>query len=510
ANPASNHPRLMTQLANLRARGGHVIVVNPLREPALEKFHVPSQIKSLFFGTEIASVYIQPFAGGDVAYLVGVLKSLIEKNRINEKFLAANTDGSKEALDYARQLSWDEVVEGSGVSREEMERSATLLADSKNAIFAWAMGLTHHAWGVENVLAVANLALATGHVGKPGAGMLPIRGHSNVQGVGSVGFTPELQDKVRRALESAYGRQLPTESGLDTYAMIEAAERGEIKTLFCLGGNLWGSNPDSEWASRAMQNIDTTIYLSTKLNPGHFYGRAKTTLILPVLARDEEPQPTSQESMFNFVRLSEGGDPNVKGYMRSESEVICDLANRVLGQDPVDWLKLKDHKQVRELISKTIPGWKEIAEIDATKTEFTIPGRVYHHAKFSTASGNARMHKTPLPTLKKDGLSLITLRSEGQFNTVVYEEHDLYRGIPHRHCVLVSSEDAGKLKIKDGQRVTVRGEAGKMDNIEVVVGKIKPGAVAMFYPESNVLIKGNIDPRSKTPAFKSAPVWIDP
>jgi len=528
ANPASNHPRLMTQLANLRARGGSVIVVNPILETGLQRFHVPSQVKSLIFGSEIASLYVQPLAGGDVGFLVGVLKALQATNKLDERFLAAHAENAEAALTYARTISWQQVVTNSGVDQVTIEKTAAMLAESKGTIFAWAMGLTHHTWGVDNILALCNVAIATGHCGRVGAGLMPIRGHSNVQGVGSVGFTPELQVAVREALEKSYATKFPETPGYDTHAMLMAAEQGEIETLIVLGGNLWGSNPDSDWAMRAMEKIKTIVYMSTKLNPGHFYGHGETTIILPVLARDEEPQATTQESMFNYVRMSEGGEPNIAGQMRAESEVICDLANRVLGDKPVDWNRLRSHREVRQVISEVIPGWREIGVMDATSAEFssswplsfnkrasqartgeiTISGRIFHSPNFNTPSGKAIMHETPLPEMI-DALRLITLRSEGQFNTVVYEEYDLYRGIPHRHCILLSKADIARLRLKDGQRVKVRGEAGTLDNIEVVEGNIRSGVAAMFYPESNVLISARIDPRSKTPAFKCAPIWIE-
>ena len=509
ANPASNHPRLMTQLADLRKRGGQVIVVNPIRERGLEKFHVPSQMQSLFFGSDIASLYIQPLAGGDVALLVGVLKSLAERGKIDQSYLTSYTHDWEAVLADAQAANWDELVANSGVAQVEIERMADVISTAKAVIFAWAMGLTHHTSGVANVLALSNVALATGNVGKPGAGMLPIRGHSNVQGVGSVGVTPVLQDVVRQSLEKLYGKPLPTTVGYDTHATLEAAEAGNIDVLVALGGNLWGSNPDLAWATRALGNVKTIVYLSTKLNPGHFHGiSGTTTIILPVLARDEESQSTTQESMFNFVRLSEGGKPNVKGQMRAESEVICDLANRVLGDAPVDWNRLRNHAEVRNLIAEAIPGWNEVGKIDQTGREFTIGGRVFHTPNFPTKDGKAAMHRTPLPTFAHDALRLLTLRSEGQFNTVVYEEHDLYRGIPHRFCILLAAADAQKLNVQDGERVHVRGEAGEMANIEVVIGDIRAGNAAMYFPEANVLIKANLDPLSKTPAFKSGPVWL--
>ncbi len=508
ANPASNHPRLMTQLSDLRQRGGRVIVVNPIRERGLEKFHVPSRPMSLLFGTDIASQYVQPLAGGDIGFLVGLLKVLIEENLVQREFLSSYTEGWEEVLAEASTATWDALVSQSGVSREEMQTVARAIASSKACIFAWAMGLTHHQWGVTTILALCNVALATGQIGKVGAGMLPIRGHSNVQGIGSMGVTPSLQPGVRQALEKIYGRPMPTNEGLDTYAMIERCDAGEIDVIFALGGNLWGSNPDARLASRAMQKVGTTVYLSTKLNPGHFHGRGQNTIIIPVLARDEEPYPTTQESMFNFVRLSEGGTPNVPGQMQSEALIICQLANLVLGKVPVDWNRLTDMAEVRRLIAETIPGWAAIENIGDTGREFTVDGRVFHSPQFPLPGGKAKMHRTPLPE-QSSGLRLITLRSEGQFNTVVYEEHDLYRGIPHRFCILLSSEDARDLGIREGQKVTVRGEAGSLPNIEVVVGQIRKGVVAMYYPEANCLIRANVDELSRTPAFKSAPVWID-
>lgn len=511
ANPASNHPRLMSKLTDLKERGGKVLVVNPVRELGLEKFRVPSKPKSMLLGTRIADLYLKPLAGGDIALLTGILKTLLEEGKVQMDYLRAHTEGFEAILEQAKQLSFEELTSSSGISRAEFKAAADMLAAHKRVIFAWAMGLTHHSFGTDNVLALANLALATGNVGKPGAGLLPIRGHSNVQGIGSVGVAPDLQEPVRQALEKLYGTSLPEKPGLDTYALIEAAGRGDIKCLLAIGGNLWGSNPDSNYAAACMQEIETVVYLSTKLNPGHFHGRGRTTIILPVLARDEEPEPTTQESMFNFVRLSEGGSPNIQGQLRSEAQILCYLANLVLGKEPVDWLKLTRANEVRALIAEAIPALSGLKDIGETKKEFTIPGRIFHTPEFKTASGKAKMHVTPLPhfSFDDDALRLITLRSEGQFNSVVYEEYDLYRGMPHRFCILVAKEDLQRLGIKDGDKVKVRGEAGSLDNIEVVEGDIKAGVVAMFYPESNVLIKANVDKLSRTPAFKSAPVWIE-
>ncbi len=509
ANPASNHPRLMTVLSDLRKRGGRVIVINPLIEKGLERFHVPSRPMSLLFGSEIASDYIQVMAGGDVALFMGAIKALRESGKLKQSFLDSHTENSNEVIANADNQSWEEIEACSGVSRAVITDFANKVAESKACIFAWAMGLTHHQWGVDNILALINLALCTGNVGKPGAGLVPIRGHSNVQGIGSIGFSPTIADSFKKALEKVYGKTLPDGEGYDTHGLVEAAGEGKIDCLIALGGNLWGSNPNSNWASHSMQQIGTTVYLSTKLNPGHFHGRGKRTLILPVLARDEEKQSTTQESMFNFVRLSDGGEQNVGGQLRSETEIFAELADRVLGKTPFDWSSMKDHNQIRKIIAQVVPGFKEIDNIESTRREFTINGRIFHQANFPTASGKAVMHKTTLPPKRKDEYRLITLRSEGQFNSVVYEENDLYRGVPHRFCVLISNEDAVQLGIKDGDMVNVRGEAGRMENIEAVISPIKPGVLAMYYPEANVLIRANVDEKSRTPAFKSASVWLE-
>ncbi len=512
ANPASNHPRLMTALAELRGRGGSVIVINPLKERGLEKFYVPSRPLSLLFGSEIASDYIQPLAGGDLALFMGAAKALKEKSLLQTEFIEKYTEGSDAYFKAIENISWQEIEEASGLSKDIIEHFAIKVASAKSCIFAWAMGLTHHKWGVDNILALANLALATGNIGKQGAGLLPIRGHSNVQGIGSVGFTPALQEGVKQALEKAYGKKMPEGAGYDTYALMEACLEGKIDCLFILGGNLWASNPNSNWAAKAMQNVPLNIYLSTKLNPGHFHGRGKRTLILPVLARDEEAQSTTQESMFNFVRLSDGGEANLKGQMKAESEIIVSLAEKVLGKEPFDWSKLRKHDEIRKIIAAVIPGFAEIESIGQTGNEFTIGGRVFHSPEFPTKSAKAVFHKTCLPEKKAENdageFRLITLRSEGQFNSVVYEEYDLYRGVPHRYCVLISEADARKLNLRDGQKVSIIGESAKMDNIELFVTSIKEGVLAMYYPEANVLLGADIDERSRTPAFKSAPVRI--
>jgi molybdopterin-dependent oxidoreductase alpha subunit len=511
-NPASNHPRMMTLLADVRRRGGQVIVINPLREPGLVNFRIPSRPMSLFFGSEIASLYVQPHIGGDIALLTGVAKRIHEMQAMDQGFLRNATEGSAEFLKHLRGLSWDEITAGAGVDRETINKVARMYAQSRATIFSWTMGITHHEHGVDNVRAIANLAMLRGMVGRPHAGMMPIRGHSNVQGVGSVGVTPKLREAIFERLETHFGVKLPTTPGMDTLTCMQGMSSGRLRTAFCLGGNLYGSNPDSRQAAADFAKLDAAVYLSTTLNTGHAWGRAKQTLILPVKARDEESQATTQESMFNYVRMSDGG-PERLGGPRSEVAIVADLASRVLESDgPVDWESLREHRNIRDVIAKVVPGFEAIGEIDETGREFQIEGRTFHTPTFATPSGKARFHITPLPALarEKDELRLMTIRSEGQFNTVVYEEEDLYRGQERRDVILMNDKDIARLGLTADQPAKVVSRTGTIERVIVRTYPIPPGNAAMYFPEANVLVPRSADPGSGTPAFKSVVVRVKP
>ncbi|MCC7086102.1 MAG: FdhF/YdeP family oxidoreductase [Pirellulales bacterium] len=528
-NPASNHPRLMRSLMTVRRRGGQVIVVNPVVETGLVNFKVPSDVRSLLFGTEIASLYLQPHIGGDLALITGIAKRIEEIGAHSEQFLNDHCEGWPELRERLRAISWKEIVDKSGVTRDHINEVARRYATAKNVIFAWTMGITHHLHGVENVQAIANLALMRGMIGKPNSGLLPIRGHSNVQGIGTVGVTPKLKDAVLERLQSHFGVKLPTEPGLDTMACMDAATNGQVKFGWCLGGNLYGSNPDATYARNALSKLDLLVYLNTTLNTGHASGLAQETIILPVLARDEEPEPTTQESMFSYVRISDGGQRRHAG-PRSEIQIVADLAHRVLANStPIDWQSMEYASRIRESIGRIVPGLEAMGEIDRTKQEFQIPGRTFHEPKFPTPNGKARLftHELPdpsghaSPSLQSpsaDGdreksipLRLMTVRSEGQFNTVVYEDYDLYRNVERRDVILMHPDDIARLRLESEQRVTVRSEVGSMDNILLrAFPEIRAGNALMYYPEANVLVPRTLDPQSKTPAFKNVLVMISP
>ena len=350
-----------------------------------------------------------------------------------------------------------------------------------------------------------------GMVGRTKAGLMPIRGHSNVQGIGSVGVTPQLKQAIFDGLESHYQVKLPTTPGRDTLSCVESAHAGNMKVGLCLGGNLYGSNPDANYAAEALSRVGTMVYLSTTLNTGHALGRGQETIVLPVLARDEEPHPTTQESMFNYVRLSDGGPRRHQG-PRSEVSVVADLAGRVLASDgPIPWKELADTRQIRDVIGRVVPGWEAIRKIDEKKREFYIDKRILHQPNFATPSGRAQLHRHELPQLRgsNDELRLMTVRSEGQFNTVVYEHEDIYRGQDRRDIILLHPDDLKQRQLQNDDLVTVGNETGELSNILArSYPDIRPGNALMYFPEANVLVPRPADPKSRTPAFKGVLVTV--
>ncbi|MBE9185872.1 FdhF/YdeP family oxidoreductase [Microcoleus sp. LEGE 07076] len=525
ANSAYNHPRFMNELIKIREKGGKIIIINPVMEIGLVKFGSPAfPVKSLIPGSDISSLYLQPIPGSDTALFVGIQKSVIEQGLLDEKYLQAHTEGWEAVVQHARETEWETITQTCGVSQAEIEAAAKIIGSSKRVVFGWAMGITQQQNGVDNVFSIANTALMTGNVGKTGAGLMPVRGHSNVQGFGSMGVTVKLKKEIQEALEKLLDRPLSRVQGYETRSLIEAADAEKVDTLLCLGGNLYGANPDSTQAKRALGKIETIIYLATKPNLGHFNGLAKhNTIVIPVLNRFENPHKTTVESGNNFVRFNDEGETHLKeADLIPEVHFLTELASRIHGTYPVDWRQLQDTRYVRQLIAKTIPGFEKMATIDDTKEEFTIGGRIFSEPNFPTDSGKAKMFVAPLPVLKlpeiKDfgesesvrGLvvALMTGRSYSQHNTVVYKIDDKYRGMPHRNCILMNREDAESAGLQEHQRVTVRGNAGKMENVEVIYGAVRAGAALMFYPEVNVIFHPEIEKRCGTPAYKRVPAFV--
>lgn len=402
ANPASNHPRLLHKLKALRDRGGQVIVINPARESGLVRFAVPKSPGSMLKGGDwIASEYLQPRIGSDVALLKGIAKAVIEARTTDDDYIDRWCEGYEEFLADIERTSWDDIISACEIPKSDMQRIAVQYSKANKAVFAWGMGVTHHLHGVENIEYISNLALLRGMVGKPQAGLLPLRGHSNVQGIGTIGVKPVLPAEVFAKIEGHLGVKLPKGNGVDTLAGLEAADRDEIDAALMMGGNLYAATPDSRFAARALNKIKFKLFLTTTLNLGHVHGvEDGEVLILPVTARDEEPQSTTQESMFNYVRLSDGGIERLAG-VRSEVSILADLALGLLPDCKLDFEEFKEHRRIRETIAATIPGMEELADIDVAKREFHIRGRLLHKPHFKTNTGRARFVVRAIPTRSK-------------------------------------------------------------------------------------------------------------
>ncbi len=513
ANPASNHPRFIHKLKALRDRGGHVVMINPAVEPGLVKFALPKSPRSLLSGgSDIASHYLQPRIGGDIALMLALAKYVVNHDSHNSEFLARHTEGADAYLSQIRGLSWDTLLQLSGVCRGDVEAVGQIYSESRHAVFSWGMGVTHHLHGVDNIEAIAALALLRGMIGRPGAGLLPLRGHSNVQGIGTIGVKPVLPDQVNAQLEQKLGLKIPSQKGMDTVAALHAAHAREMDCAVLMGGNLYGASPNKTWIDQALNRVPFRVSLTTTLNQSHVRGIDDSEmLVLPVTARDEEWEPTTQESMFNYVRLSDGGISRLKN-VRPEVAILADLAHRVLPDSPIDFSAFARHPHIRQAIAEVVPGMEMLKDIDVAKKEFHIRNRLMHTPKFHTASGKANLPIVqPLDCrLAKGRFHLATIRSEGQFNTMIYEEHDSYRNIPHRWSVLMGAADLQANDLAPGDHITLKSDHGEMQQVQVFPFELGPGNLLAYFPEANCLTGFAVDPRSQTPAFKSVEVWLEP
>jgi len=508
ANPASNHPRFIHKLKACRDRGGDVVVINPAREAGLVKFALPKSPASMIKGGDwIASDYLQPRIGTDIALFKGLAKAIIGMNAQDQAFINEFSNDYEIFKEDVEATEWSFIESQTGIARDDIERVARRYANSTHTVFAWGMGMTHHLHGAENVEYIANLAMLRGMLGKTGAGLLPLRGHSNVQGIGTIGVKPVLSGEVMQRMEQHFGLQLSHNKGYDTMAAMQAAYRGDVDAAVIMGGNLYAASPNSAWSMEALDKIGFKLFLTTTLNQGHVHGVDKgESLILPVTARDEEWQPTTQESMFNYVRLSDGGIHRL-AKVKPEVVILSEIATRLLPDCPVDFAVFQQHSKIREAIAAIVPGMEQLQDIDVAKKEFHVRGRILHERKFNTADGKVHFITRVTPQ-RSQPLMLTTVRSEGQFNTIVYERTDTYRDDADRWTVMMHKDDMTSNGLKDGDKTTLFSMHGRMNNITVRAYDIARGSVMAYFPEANVLIGTDVDPRSKTPAFKSTPVWF--
>lgn len=507
ANPASNHPRFVKTLLKCRRRGGQVIVINPAKEPGMVRFASPSDWRSMLKGGEsVASMYIQPHLGGDLALMQGVAKYLCEHQLCDAEFIEQHTEGFAAFRAHVTGLSWESIEQASGVAQGTIETLARCYAKSNRTVFSWSMGLTHHTHGVANIETLVALALCRGMLGKPGAGLLPLRGHSNIQGTGTMGFTPKLKSAIEEKLQEKLGATLPQAEGWNTMQCMQKAAAGEVSAALMLGGNLLASNPDFTYAREAMNRIPFKCFINSTLNMSHVNGVDEEVLILPIRVRDEEQQPTTQESMFNFVRMSDGGIERF-AQLKSEVELICALGERIIDKHRWDFSLFLDHKKIREFVKDVIPGFEAMAHIDSNKEEFHIDGRTLHTPIFATPNQRANfcVHQF---NARQEGYMLSSVRSEGQFNSIIFDERDTYRGQKERWVVLMHPEDMKRDKLKENSCVTIQSAAGEMKNVKVKPFDVRRGNVLVYYPEANILVPSAVDQQSGTPGFKSVPITL--
>ncbi|MCS6759996.1 MAG: molybdopterin-dependent oxidoreductase, partial [Candidatus Devosia euplotis] len=380
SNPASNHPRFIHMLKG---------------------------------GSEIASDYCQPRIGINISLFKGIVKAVQKLGLENTDFTAAHASGFEAFSADLDALSWETITTVCGIARAKITHLARQYGRAQNAVFAWGMGMTHHLHGVANVEAIANLASLRGMVGKRFAGLLPLRGHSNFQGIGTIGVKPVLAKDVLDRMKTVFGVSFPAAKSMNTMACLKTAEAGGIDSAVIMGGNLWNATPDTGFASRAMVAIGFKLFLTTTLNKGYVHGLGDgEVLILPVTARDEEWESAAQESMFNYARLNDGGISRLEN-ARPESWILGELGQRVLPDGPIGFKAFSVHARVRDAIAAIVPGLEELADIGVAKQEFHFRRRVMRAPEFGTADGRAHFVVTPMPATSTVPLRLATVRSEG-------------------------------------------------------------------------------------------------
>ncbi|MGE8318804.1 MAG: FdhF/YdeP family oxidoreductase [Comamonas sp.] len=530
-NPGTNHPRMMGTLHEAARRGVPIIVFNPLKERALERFADPQNMIEMatFSSTAIASTYFQVRAGGDAAALKGIMKALLDLESsqgqvLDRDFIAEHTGGFDALVADLAGTQWREIEKESGLTRAQLEQVAEAYAKSNATIIAYGMGLTQHNTGTWNVRLIADLLLMRGNFGKPGAGICPLRGHSNVQGNRTVGITEKPSEAFLDGLEAEFGFQPPRGHGHDAVKTMQAMVEGQAKALICLGGNFAVAMPDPERSFPAMKQLELSVHLGTKLNRSHLLV-GKETFILPVIGRTEldmqasGAQSITVEDSMSMVHASAGRLRPASEHLRSEPAIVAGMAAATLPASKVGWQALvEDYDRIRELIERTIPGF------DDYNARIRIPGGFRMplpptERQWPTPSGKAMFSVFPgvrenyLPW-DDDVLRLVTIRSHDQYNTTIYGMDDRYRGVFGRRDVLfMSPEDMAAHGIEHGDLVEIetvsQNRSLRLGGITAIEYDIAPGSVAAYYPEANVLVPLDyIDEESGTPSYKSIPVRV--
>ncbi|WP_447877899.1 FdhF/YdeP family oxidoreductase [Serratia fonticola] len=538
-NPGTNHPRMLHSLKHAASRGARIVSFNTLRERGLERFADPQNPIQMLTpkSSPISSAYFQPNLGGDMAAVRGMVKTLLETHRqrlaanepglFDQPFIDRHCVGIEDYLAQVDATSWQQITTQSGLSETQLRHAATIYQGAERVICTWAMGVTQHKHSVPTVREITNLQLLFGQLGKPGAGLCPVRGHSNVQGNRTMGIDEKAPKALLDSLEQHFGFSPRREMGHNTVEAIEAMLRGEVKVLIALGGNLAAAAPDTERTAQALRRCDLTVHISTKLNRSHLI-TGKDALILPTLGRTEldmqasGPQYITVEDSFSMVHASEGIGKPLADTQRSETAIVCGIADAVLGNQQLDWLELADdYSLIRQHIQATIPGFDDFNQRCELPGGFYL-GNAAAELRFATQSGKAEFCAAPLPdTLfpqigaEKAPFVLQTLRSHDQYNTTIYGLDDRYRGVyGQREVLFIHPEDLADLGLQDGELVEIEtlwndGITRKVSGFKLVSYDIPRGNLAAYYPETNPLVPlASFGDGTGTPTSKSVPVAI--
>ena len=525
-NPGTNHPRMLGSLQQAKRRGCKVVHINPLPEVGMTRFKHPQQFAGWFgSGTELADLFLQVRINGDVALLKGLSKAVLARDgAVDRDFIAGHTVGFEEFASALDAVSWDEIVEQSGVSKEQIEQAAQIFVESERTIFCWAMGLTQHRNAVGNIQEIVNLMLLRGQVGKPGAGLCPVRGHSNVQGDRTMGIWERPTEAFLDRLGAQFSFEPPRNHGLDTVNAIHAMHEGQGRVFFALGGNFLSATPDTDFTAAALRRCRLTAHVSTKLNRSHLI-TGERALILPCLGRTEMdaqpsgPQFVSTENSMGVVQMSRGTLAPASDELLSEPQIVARLARATLeDRTTVDWEELAaDYDKIRDAIERVVPGFENYNARIREAGGFYLPNAARNRV-FNTASGKAAFTIHPLPehNLASDQYLMMTIRSHDQFNTSVYSSNDRYRGISNnRRVVFLNREDMDAAGLSERQSVDLvshfEGEERTAREFEVVPYDIPRRCAATYFPEANVLVPVRyVAEKSNTPVSKSVVISIRP
>ncbi len=540
-NPGTNAPRMMSSLEDAKRAGAKMIAINPLPEAGLLNFvnpnpqHYPNPLKFPLAllrnkSTHLADLHLPLRIGGDMAVLKGMMKMMLERERsapgtvLDHKFIAEKTDGYDALVASLDATSWDDILSESGLTTKQITEAADMFIAAERVITCWAMGLTQHKTAVATIQDVVNLHLLRGQIGKPGAGLCPVRGHSNVQGDRTMGIWEKVNERFFGRLENEFGFTIPRKDGFNTVESIEAMSDGRAKIFFAMGGNFASASPDTEVVFNALKRCRLTVQVITKLNRTAI-AIGEQALILPCLGRSEidmqagGEQFVSTESTMLNVQMSKGIFEPASEHLRSEPWIVAQLAKATLAsRSTVDWDGMVgDYDVIRDAISRVIP------ELENYNQRVREPGGFYlpngpRERKFDTASGTARFRPSTLErTMLADGrLLLTTIRSHNQFNTTIYGLDDRYRGIQgERRIVLLNADDINEQGLKTGQVVDLTSHFNDgerhVERFIVVPYPIPRGCAAAYFPEANPLVPlGSTADRSATPTSKSIVISIQP